>query len=216
MAYTDEQINSVVQKVENVLGQFTNVQNTTFCSTYIINGMKADKTAEEISEDIYKAYKPLAYNDGVPGLMNYGAANASNDMLNIVQYATGVLKQAIGDIEVQVPVEFVLGGLNGTVGAADEGEETNSNTRIRSDFIDITSNTIEYIPTEDIKYMLFFYFDNEGTKTYLERTNWLTDNSYTVAEGATHARAILSKSDNSEISNEEIETMSASIVTISK
>lgn len=235
MSYTNEQINNVVQKVEKTFERFTTVQNVTFCSGYIINGMKAGKTAEQISDDIYNAYKPLAFNGGLQGMMNYGAVNANNDMLNLVQCATGVLKAELaaldsgesggesggegGDTPTPVEgtaVEFTLGGLDGTVGSANAGTETSNNSRIRSGFISLADNTIVYNTTENTKYMLFFYSGDEEEKTYTERTNWITDNSYTIPEGATYARVIVSKNDNTEIQESEIATLGSCIVLTSK
>ena len=238
MSYTNEQINNVVQKVEKTFEGFTTVQNVTFCSGYIINGMKAGKTAEQISDDIYNAYKPLAFNGGLQGMMNYSAVNASNDMLNLVQCATGVLKAELaaldsgesggeeggeggesggegGDTPTPVEgtaIEFTLGGLDGTVGSVNAGTETSNNSRIRSDFISLADNTIVYNATENTKYMLFFYSGDEEEKTYMDRTNWITDNSYTIPEGATYARVIVSKNDNTEIQESEITTIGSCIV----
>ena len=50
MAYTNEQIQLVCDKAADVMKGFTDVQNCTFPSTAIIQGMKAGLSAEEIAK----------------------------------------------------------------------------------------------------------------------------------------------------------------------
>lgn len=95
MAYTGEQINKVVDAVEKSFDGFTTVQNKTFCSTYIINGMKANKTADQIAEDIWQAYKGLSAYPDQYGLVGQAATNGRVNLLNCIQHASGILRAEI-------------------------------------------------------------------------------------------------------------------------
>lgn len=101
MAYTDEQINKVVDEVEKSFNGFTTVQNKTFCSTYIINGMKAEKTANEIAEDIWQAYKGLSAYPDQYGLVGQAATNGRVNLLNCIQHASGVLRAEIAKADAE-------------------------------------------------------------------------------------------------------------------
>ena len=90
MNYTDEQIQSVCNAAADVMKGFTDVQNCTFPSTAIINGMKAGKTAEEIAIDAYNAIANLPLHQTGFGLVGMG-----DSMKNVALYMQGTIQKCI-------------------------------------------------------------------------------------------------------------------------
>lgn len=60
MAYTDEQIAKACADVTEALKGLTDTNVKAFLSTPIINGMKANKTIDEITSDCYDVIKPIS------------------------------------------------------------------------------------------------------------------------------------------------------------
>lgn len=94
MSYTDEQIQNVCDKAAEIMKDFTDVQNCTFPSTAIIEGMKAGKTADEIAENAYNSIIKLPLHQTGFGLVGMG-----DSMHNIASYMAGAVKNCIEVIE---------------------------------------------------------------------------------------------------------------------
>lgn len=93
MSYTDEQIQLVCDKASEVMKDFTVVQNCTFPSTAIIEGMKAGKSAQEIASDAYNAICGLPlYQTG------FGLVGTGDSMKNAAMYMQGVVMNAITEL----------------------------------------------------------------------------------------------------------------------
>ena len=87
--YTDEQIQKVCSAASDVMKDFTDVQNCTFPSTAIIEGMKAGLTAEEIGNKAYDSIAKLPLHQTGFGLVGMG-----DTMHNIALYMQGeIIKQ---------------------------------------------------------------------------------------------------------------------------
>ena len=95
MAYTDEQIQSVCDKAADVMKDFTtDVQNCTFPSTAIIEGMKAGLSAEEIASNAYDTIARLPLRQTGFGLVGMG-----DSMKNVALYMQGEILNAIKAID---------------------------------------------------------------------------------------------------------------------
>lgn len=102
MNYTDEQIQSVCNAAADVMKGFTDVQNCTFPSTVIINGMKAGKAAEEIAADAYNAIANLPLHQ-----TGFGLVGTGDSMKNVAMYMQGAVMNAINKINASQSVEPV-------------------------------------------------------------------------------------------------------------
>ena len=87
--YTDEQITQVCNAAAEVMKDFTDVQNCTFPSTAIIEGMKAGLSPEEIGNNAYDSIAKLPlYQTG------FGLVGMGDTMHNIALYMQGeIIKQ---------------------------------------------------------------------------------------------------------------------------
>ena len=94
MAYTDEQIQSVCDRAADVMKDFTDVQNCTFPSTAIIEGMKAGLSAEEIASNAYDTIAELPLRQTGFGLVGMG-----DSMKNVALYMQGEILNAIKAID---------------------------------------------------------------------------------------------------------------------
>ena len=100
MSYTNEQIQAVCDKAADVMKGFTDVQNCTFPSTAIINGMKAGKSAHEIAADAYDTIAKLPlYQTG------FGLVGTGDSMKNVAMYMQGAILNAIQELEAAQPTE---------------------------------------------------------------------------------------------------------------
>ena len=94
MAYTDEQIQSVCDKASEVMKDFTDVQNCTFPTIAIIQGMKAGLSAEEIASNAYDTIAGLPLHQTGFGLVGMG-----DSMKNVALYMQGAIMNAIKAID---------------------------------------------------------------------------------------------------------------------
>lgn len=89
MSYTDEQIQKVCEAASDVMKEFTDVQNCTFPSTAIIEGMKAGLPAEEIAINAYNSIANLPLHQ-----TGFGLVGTGDSMKNVAMYMQGeILKQ---------------------------------------------------------------------------------------------------------------------------
>lgn len=94
MAYTDEQIEQVCNHAAEVMKPFTVTQNCQFPSTAIIEGMKAEKTAEEIADAAYEAVANLPlYQTG------FGLVGTGDSMHNAASFMRGAVLEDIKALE---------------------------------------------------------------------------------------------------------------------
>lgn len=90
MNYTEKQIQEVCDKVAETMKHFTVVQNYTFPTTAIINGMKAGKSAQEIADDAYNSICKLPlYQTG------FGLVGMGDSMRNVAMHMASAVRQAI-------------------------------------------------------------------------------------------------------------------------
>lgn len=90
MSYTENQIQAVCDKVAETMKDFTVVQNYTFPTTAIINGMKAGKSAQEIADDAYNSICNLPlYQTG------FGLVGMGDSMRNVAMHMASAVRQAI-------------------------------------------------------------------------------------------------------------------------
>ena len=99
MAYTDAQIQEVCTKASESMKNFSDVQNCTFPTAAIIEGMKAQKTPEEVAEMAFNSVKDLqpTFKDGY----NQLAQPNRNPMLNIAQFMSETVRSEIAKIDSQ-------------------------------------------------------------------------------------------------------------------
>lgn len=93
MSYTNEQIQQVCDKAADVMKHFTDVQNCTFPSTAIRNGMEAGKTPEEIAVDAYNSICDLPLRQTGFGLVGLG-----DSMHNIALYMQNEVQKCIENL----------------------------------------------------------------------------------------------------------------------
>lgn len=94
MAYTDEQIQSVCDAGYEIMKEFTDVQNCTFPSTVIIEGMKAGLSAAEIANNAYDAIAKLPLRQTGFGLVGMG-----DSMHNVALYMQGEIEKRINALD---------------------------------------------------------------------------------------------------------------------
>ena len=92
MAYTDEEIQSVCDQAADILPSLTDVQNTTFPSTAIMQAMKEDKTPDEIADAAYYAISTL------PLTNSRWQMTRNNNIFNYAQIVRGVVLNAVKNI----------------------------------------------------------------------------------------------------------------------
>lgn len=94
--YTKEQIEQVCDKVSQSIIEFTDIQNTTFVTVPIIEGMENGKEFDEINEAVYNSICNIA----PAGLYQTVGSNAvnGNPMLNVCQIVTGALSVALNEL----------------------------------------------------------------------------------------------------------------------
>ena len=94
MAYTEKQIQLVCTKAADVMKDFTDVQNCTFPSTAIIQGMKAGLSAEEIASNAYDTIAGLPLHQ-----TGFGLVGTGDSMKNVALYMQGAIMNAIKAID---------------------------------------------------------------------------------------------------------------------
>ena len=93
MAYTQEQIDLVCQKVSDEVLKHTVEQNALFTTTPLRKGMEEGKEYEELVLDLYESINQLP----VDPRMTTGTLS----MVNICQIASGALHEALESLEAE-------------------------------------------------------------------------------------------------------------------
>ncbi len=105
-----------------------------------------------------------------------------------------------GNEEPEDSIVISMGGVNFV-----NGRELTSTNRARTDYYDITQNTITVdVGATSSKYGMFFYDEN---RTYLGWSNWKTTGSYEAAEGTRYVRVVIGYTDNRELDNSKIKIL---------
>jgi hypothetical protein len=88
--YTQEQIEEVCNAGYEIMGKFTDVQNCTFPTAAIIQGMKDGLTAEEIANNAYDSIAKLPLRQ-----TGFGLVGTGDTMHNVAQYMAGEVRKRI-------------------------------------------------------------------------------------------------------------------------